>query len=246
MVIGNGMLAQRFASEFANSSHTLVFASGVSNSKMYNPASFLREERLLTESIRNYSSMRIVYFSTCGIYDPSLEETPYIIHKQKMEQLVSKLATSYLICRTTNIVGNKGNSNTIINYLIERIQSGAPFECWDKAVRNILDVDDFYRAVKLIIQRLRPSENMTVNVFNPLYYNIKDIVCIIEKHYSRHANYSIVDKGAGFYIPDTYGLESLYAELGIFFTDEYIAKVLDKYHPVSYQQNVNMANCGSK
>lgn len=50
MVIGNGMIAQRFASYKHNDDY-VIFASGVSNSRMKDDVAYEREIKLLADTI---------------------------------------------------------------------------------------------------------------------------------------------------------------------------------------------------
>ena len=80
MVIGNGMLAKAFGA-FKDNPEVVIFASGVSNSKETNNDSFKREEKLLNKVISENNNSIIVYFSTCSVYDDSVNETNYVLHK---------------------------------------------------------------------------------------------------------------------------------------------------------------------
>lgn len=230
------MIAKKFSPEFSSSGTILIFASGVSDSKKADTGTYLREEKLLIETILQFPAMRVVYFSTCSIYDPSQEKSFYILHKLNMERLIKMHASSYLICRTTNIVGENGNMNTIINYLIEKIATGSPFERWNNAVRNILDVDDLYAIIKALLEKFSSQENRTVNIFNPIFYSVKHIIQTIEKHLFKMANYIGVEKGCSYSIPDICGIHALYAEMSLCFPGDYLSKVLNKYYPVSFEE----------
>ena len=80
MVIGNGMIAKRFSS-YGDDKDILVFASGVSNSSSTGDVEYTREEALLSKAIQDNPHKTILYFSTCSIYDPSLQESMYVKHK---------------------------------------------------------------------------------------------------------------------------------------------------------------------
>ena len=85
MVIGNGMIAKRFAA-YTGNDQFIIFASGVSNSRTNDTAAYNREAALLLDTIKHNKDKTLVYFSTCSIYDPGEKDSPYVLHKLKMEK----------------------------------------------------------------------------------------------------------------------------------------------------------------
>ncbi len=228
MVIGNGMIAKRF-SRFADDADRLVFASGVSNSSNTEEAAFKRESDLLLEQMSLHPSATVIYFSTCSIYDPSMQRSAYVAHKQKMEELIKSVATSFIIFRVSNPVGFTGNTHTILNYFFEHINSSTHFTVWEYASRNLIDIDDMFR----ICENIMFDEkwlNKTVNVANPVNYPVTAIVQAIEKHIGINANYTLAEKGNSPLI-DTSDIQPLYSLLNIEFTQEYLPNLLKKYYP---------------
>lgn len=67
MVIGNGMIANRFTN-YKDDKEIVIFASGVSNSKNINKENFKKEFLLLEDIIKANPDKVITYFSTCSIY----------------------------------------------------------------------------------------------------------------------------------------------------------------------------------
>ena len=90
MVIGNGMIANRFMN-YKNDKDIIIFASGVSNSKDTIEQNFLREFKLLNQTIKDNPGNTFVYFSTCSIQDNDLASSPYVIHKKKLKNLLNKM-----------------------------------------------------------------------------------------------------------------------------------------------------------
>lgn len=218
-VIGSGMMATRFKADFAYDKNILVFASGVSNSKEQNTGAFMREEKLLRESIKEHEENKIIYFSTCSIYDPSESGSLYIKHKLKMEEIVFVHARNYMILRAPNLVGHLGNTHTIINFLVNKITASQRFECWKNSERNILDIDDFYKAATRVINE---SKNMIVNIFNYKYYAVPDIIRIIESFFGIKALYTEVEKGSSYRIKCGIKICSS--------ADDYLDMILSKYY----------------
>lgn len=228
MVVGNGMIAKRF-SRFADDVNRLVFASGVSNSSNTDEAAFKKESDLLLESISKQPEATVIYFSTCSIYDPSLQQSAYVLHKLKMEELIKSVAKSFIIFRVSNPVGFTGNVHTVLNYFFEHINSSTHFTLWEYASRNLIDLDDMYRICETIMENDKWL-NKTMNVANPVNYPVTIIVQAIEAHLGIKASYTLAEKGNSPLI-DTSDIQPLYASLHIEFTQDYLPSLLKKYYP---------------
>lgn len=220
MIIGNGMIARRFfGSVYQTLADTIIFASGVSNSKTTDKYEFEREQELMYETIEKYPGAKVVYFGTCSIYDPSVNQSLYIRHKLFMEALIQRIADSYLIIRATNLVGHSTNPHLIMNFLTSKIRNHEPFDYWVNSVRNILDIDNFYEAV---VQRM-DKNNETINICNSQSYPILGIIQAIERHYKKRAITIEKDKGSDFQIKGI-GLKIQ--------SDDYLGFLLNKYYPI--------------
>lgn len=228
MVIGNGMIAKSF-SRFADDASRLVFASGVSNSSNTDEGAFKRESDLLLAEMAKHPDATVIYFSTCSVYDPSLQESAYVLHKLKMEDLIKNVASSFIIFRVSNPIGFTNNHHTLINYFVDHIQSGSEFTIWQYASRNLIDIDDMNHICELIIND--PNWlNKTVNVANPVNYPVLQIVETLEEHFATKGNYTILEKGNSPLV-DTSDIQSLYSQLHIDFGNDYLQKLLNKYYP---------------
>jgi nucleoside-diphosphate-sugar epimerase len=228
MVVGNGMIAKRF-SRFANDTNRLVFASGVSNSSNKEEESFKKESDLLLQEMSKNPDATLIYFSTCSIYDPSLQEAAYVQHKLKMEDLIKSVASSYIIFRVSNPVGFTNNHHTLINYFVEHIRSQVPFTVWSYASRNLIDIDDMATICETIITD-DAWLNKMVNVANPVNYPVQLIIETLEQHFGMKGNYEIVEKGNSPLI-DTTEIQPLFSSLHIDFGNDYLNHLLNKYYP---------------
>ena len=94
MVLGSGLLAKAFTN-FNNDNSVIVFASGVSNSLQSEEGEYQREFTLLKTF--SFSSSLFIYFSTCSVFDHTLEKSPYILHKLKTEKFIRENFTSFII-----------------------------------------------------------------------------------------------------------------------------------------------------
>tara|TARA_R110000868_G_C10352711_1_gene716468 strand:+ start:69 stop:509 length:441 start_codon:yes stop_codon:yes gene_type:complete len=64
-----------------------------------------------------------------------------------MEDLIKENSKNYLIFRIPQIIGNNGNSNNLVNYLIDNIKDQKSFIAYDKVKRSIMDVKDVVNVV---------------------------------------------------------------------------------------------------
>jgi len=229
MVIGNGLIASQFY-DFHLDPDVVIFASGVSNSASEDPAAFSRERALLEAAAAKNKDKKIVYFSTCSIYDPSSSHNAYVKHKLEMEALVRTATPDFLILRISNPIGKFNNPHTFFNYFVQCIKTGQSFEIWANAERNIIDVDDFYQLSKLLIDD-NSFNRGTVNIANPYNYKVPVIIAAMEKHFGKKGNYNVADKGGALQI-DTQVVRGLLKIHPVNFADNYIDKLLQKYFSV--------------
>jgi hypothetical protein len=227
MIIGNGLIAKAFHENYANNDDVLIFASGVSNSSNTDPKEFIREKTLL-ESIL-LEQKKIVYFSTCSIEDPSLENSLYILHKLQMEHLV-KGVNDYLIFRLPQLAGKTHNQNTLLNFLYRKIINQEFFEIYAKASRNIVDIDDIKSIASYIIDANQTKNNIE-NLAQPIYINVIELVNLFENILGKKALYKRADKGSVYKVKNTLMLE-VANKLNINFNSDYLRKTLMKYYSV--------------
>ncbi len=230
MVIGNGMIAKRFSS-YGDDKDILVFASGVSNSSSTGEAEYKREEALLGQAIQNNSNKTVLYFSTCSIYDPSLQANRYVQHKLKMEQVIQDRCSSYIIFRVSNPVGFTQNRHTVLNYFVTHIKEQKHFTVWQYASRNLIDMEDVFKVCHHIVQS-GGHRNEIVNVANPVNYPVISIIKAIETHFSLKGNYSLAEKGNSPLI-DTTAIQPLFRLLHLEFNNDYLEALLQKYFPLT-------------
>lgn len=105
-IIGKGDIAQILNDREG----ALFFASGVSNSSCGDEEEFRKERDLL---MTQDQKLCIFYFSTISIY---LKESPYTLHKRKMERIIKSNWNHYNIIRLGNIDWGT-NPNTFLNYI---------------------------------------------------------------------------------------------------------------------------------
>ena len=99
MIVGDGLIAQAMNKYYSNDK-IIIFASGVSNSCEIRRKEFEREKNLLSKYIGRKE--RLVYFSTCSIFDKSLSQSKYVLHKINMEKFITYHFENFIIFRFPN------------------------------------------------------------------------------------------------------------------------------------------------
>lgn len=225
MIIGKGLIANAFAPHFGEDESLIIFASGVSNSREARSEAFFRERHMLIEAL-NLKKM-LVYFSTCSVNDPELIGTPYVNHKKEMEALV-RSAKDFAIFRLPQVVGKTQNPNTLTNYLFQQIKSGANFQVWRNATRNLIDVEDVALIATHLI-RSSIASGQTINIACPFSVSILQLVNIFEKVLGKKASYTVVDSG-GTYAIDSNIATQVAKKINIDFDDSYVEELIRKYY----------------
>lgn len=235
MIVGKGLLARAFGSDFGDDPDVVIFASGVSNSLETRPEEFAREAALL-RTLVDGDVKRLVYFGSCGATAPESELTPYMRHKRAMESLV--LAAPHgLVLRLPQVVGHTGNSHTLTNFLRNHIVSGERFTVWARAERNLIDIDDIVRVGSWLATEL-PSKATAVSIAATHSLPMPRIVGIFERVLGRTANCTYVEQGAPMAI-DTRMIESLAPRLGVDLGEGYIERVIDKYYAADRSSDID-------
>lgn len=226
MIIGNGLVASLFKD--SDLEDVIFFASGVSNSLETDPAQFLREKRLILKTIEEHPHKTFIYFSTCSIYDSSKTESPYVLHKLEMEQLVSHNCPQYLILRLSNVVGKGGNPNLLMNYLIRSVDNGDLINVHTKATRNLIDAED----VKNITQHLIKEKklNRMINMGYLENYSIIEILEIIEHTLQKKLNLNLIKAGAGYEIALQNVITDYFYQNHLQHKEKYLSDIISKYY----------------
>lgn len=223
MIIGYGLIATAFH-RYINREDIVIFASGVSDSKLNDAKAFERERKLLQEIQLRYPTRFFIYFSTTSVYDPELSENAYVKHKLEMENLV-QTHKNYLVFRLSEVVGLGGNAKGLGEFLYRHIRDQQPFELWKNAGRRLCDIDDIVTYASEIIDEKR-FENSTIVLSVEHYFYIKDIVRVFETLLDRKALYSSVSKGSCYDFPDEKGVQHCYISAD----DTYLRDIVAKYY----------------
>ena len=228
MIIGSGLVARAMSGRYATDSRTLVYAAGVSNSGCSDAREFERERERLERTLDAADAYRtVIYFGTVSVTDPDAATTHYVQHKLRMEEIVRR-HPGHLVLRLPQLAGNTPNPHTLLNFLYARIVRGERFTLWQRARRNIIDVDDVARVVPLLVadpeRRVR-----TLDVANPRDYAAGDIAAAMERLLGKRAIFDAVDRGGSCRV-DVAAILPLFNRAGVRFDDGYLERVLRNYY----------------
>lgn len=223
MIIGKGLIASAF--ENADREDVVFFASGVSNSLETDVHQFLREENLIRATIQQYPTQTFVYFSTCSIYDSSKHDSPYVLHKLHMEEIIKTSTANYLILRVSNAVGKGGNPNLLLNYLARSIQNNEVLNIHQKATRNLIDVDDV-RKITLALLNNSAVHHKIYNLAFKTNYFIDEIVASFEQILGLQAQKNHLNAGESYSI-DIQEIEDYFADIS---KSAYLDRLITKYY----------------
>lgn len=221
MIIGRGLIAQSL--QYINTESRLFFASGVSNSLETRSSEFEREFSLLKNSIEKHPDCRLVYFSTLSIHDQSKQNSHYVLHKLRLEEYIRTHTSNYLILRIGNIVGKGGNPNTLFNFLKAQISQGNTFTIHQRARRLLLDIDDVSEFLQINDNGLN---NQTVNFSYPYYFDLKEIVHVLESRMQKKAQYVETDEGDFYKVDFDETAKNFFTGIH---ADEYLKILAEKY-----------------
>jgi len=178
MVVGNGLIASVFKEEYKDRDDVVIFASGVSNSLETDVDQFHREENLLVETLNKNKDKRIVYFSS--FVDLCTQKREYFQHKLYMEFLIQDSGNDFLILKLSQVVGNGGNKNTLLNFICRKLKRNEEIIVYKKAYRSLIDVEDVKRMVDIVLDQ---QDNKCIYVTVPFIEKllVKEIVNLVAK-----------------------------------------------------------------
>lgn len=225
MIIGNGLIASLFYGE--DGDEVIFFASGVSNSLETRRAEFEREEFLIRQTIYQNPEKIFVYFSTCSIYDSSKTESPYVLHKLKMEQIVAQNCPQYLILRLSNAVGRGGNPNLLMNYLVKSVREGSQINVHTQASRNLIDVEDIRHLTMLFLKEKKL--NCILNLAYIHHYSVIEILQIMENELKISPKINLLKEGWGYEVMIPSEVRAYFHKYYLDDKDFYLSRMLKRY-----------------
>ena len=188
MVIGNGVIANRFI-DYSLQSKYLIFAGSVNSSAIKDENIILEEEASLRNALSNHPDITFVYFSTCSALDRDLAHTPYVQHKIRMENLIQELSKNFMILRLPQLLGLSDAKSSLVNYLFDAISTQKHFELWKDSQKNIIDIDDVHEIVGEILRR-KICHNKIINIASTRQISVLELVRNIENFVGCSAKYA--------------------------------------------------------
>ncbi|UFH30865.1 NAD-dependent epimerase/dehydratase family protein [Chryseobacterium sp. C-71] len=225
MIIGNGLIAKALKS--IDSEGILFFASGVSNSLETRDSEFEREHNLLKNTIDDNPEKTFVYFSTCSIYDSSKNNSQYVLHKLKMEQIIADSCDQYYILRVSNAVGKGGNPNLLVNYLVRAIESETKITVHTKATRNLIDVRDVCKITQEIIENFK--SNHIINLAYLQNFSIIEITETISNVLQTEPLLHLQNEGSGYEI-EVSKIEDYFKKNNLTDKEQYLRNLISEYY----------------
>lgn len=223
MIIGKGMIANRFMSRYKDDSNVIIFASGVSDSTEKNEELYNREKILLNEVIEKNSSKKFVYFSSIMVL--SGMESEYLKHKIKIENLIKERCKEYLIIRLPQILGDGGNKKNIANHFNSSVKNDIALKIQKNTIRSIIDVDDLFGITSECIDKIN---NEIVNLSYIEKINIYDLAKLFYKIHNKNENIIEMEQGYSIITKNSSIIDDIISTNNII-KDNYTQKVLYKY-----------------
>lgn len=231
IIYGKGLIANSLMKESIIAG--AFFAAGVSNSSTSSERDFDREKLELTNFIQKYKTERIIYFSS---FAAVCENTPYAIHKKRMEQIILQLAKEYTIIRLPQVVGITTN-NTLVSYFVKSIISNNKVNIYKNAKRRLIDVNDVARiAAKISVTDMQST---IINVGPPKSVSALFIYILISRILSSNVNYQLIEGGVDHKV-DLRDFEKIAGSHERIFQFDYQARTLKKYIKNIYYNQINL------
>ena len=232
MIIGSGFMAQNFHDQIQEIEklNICLYAAGVSNSQTKDEKLLVNDQNSIIEFSKKFDQKKkLVYLSTCSIYDPSRNKNPYVKNKLYIESLIKEKFNKFLNIRLPEVVGKNDNKSRLGNFFYNNIKNNKKFEIWEKAKRNIIDIQDVV-LLTIIFLKNHIKGNEIINIANPSQYIVREIVENLEKIINTKANYDLVSKGAEKWQIDIPEISEIIKKNKINFGHNYLHKVLKKYY----------------
>ena len=196
MVIGKGMLAKAFCF-YEQDENIILFASGVSNSKETKEEEFLKELNLLKKCLVDFPNKKIIYFSTCSIYDNYLSDTKYVIHKKNIEKFIIDNFNLYYIFRLPIVVGETKNENTLFNFFKNSLKKNEPIKIQKDAYRYLIDVNDLVCVISNILAN-NSNKSIIMNICYDNKISVFNLVDLMKKEIKSNSKVNLINGGSNY------------------------------------------------
>jgi hypothetical protein len=224
MIIGNGLMASVFIQDYKDNENFIIFASGVSNSSETNLEEFLKEKNLLIKTLHENPLKQIIYFTS--FIDTNISKIKYANHKKEMEEIISSSQNNYMILKLPQVIGNGGNKNTLINFIVNKLYNNEEILVYKNTYKSLIDVDDVKRITDVLLKAHTNKMHIEFPYIEKLL--VRQIVNLVAKQLKIEPKIKFID--SDFYdLPDL----SLVNQLILFQlninAEGYTEKVIKKY-----------------
>jgi len=229
-IIGNGFIGRnvnKLRKYIIKSGYT-IYTAGISNSNTNSKKELRKEVRLFKIFSKENNSKKLIFISTADVSNNLKRNNLYIINKVKIENIIRKEFKDYIILRLPQIIGNSKNKKTLINYFYRNIKKNKTIDVLSGVKRNILDIDDVIKVLKVIIFEKKLIKR-TITLSNKYFVQPIDIVKIFEKKLNKVAKirFKRVSK-------ENWNLENdmskkLFNKAKVKFDKNYLIKKINKY-----------------
>ena len=229
-IIGNGFIGRnvnKLRKYIIKSGYT-IYTAGISNSNTNSKKELRKEIRLFKIFSKENNSKKLIFISTADVSNNLKRNNLYIINKVKIENIIRKEFNDYIILRLPQIIGNSKNKKTLINYFYKNIKKNKTIDVLSGVKRNILDIDDVIKVLKIIIFEKKLIKR-TITLSNKYFVQPIDIVKIFEKKLNKVAKirFKRVSK-------ENWNLENdmskkLFNKAKVKFDKNYLIKKINKY-----------------
>lgn len=187
-IIGKGFIAKSFfkINKIIKKSNYIIYAAGISNSKTNSKKALFKEIKLFKKFTNKNYFKKLVFISTADINNNLKKKDSYIKNKIKIENIIKKRFSNYIILRLPQIIGNSKNKNTLINYFYQNIRKGKYITVYSNIKRNVLDIDDVIKVLKILLFD-KKIKKKTLTISNKYSFEPIDLVKIIEKKLNKKA-----------------------------------------------------------
>jgi len=223
MVIGNGLIASTFINDYQKDKRFVIFASGVSNSNETNSNEFKKEENLLKKTLEENKNKHIVYFTS--FIDP--HKIKYIDHKINMENIIKTSNVFYTILKLPQVIGNGGNINNLLNYMVHNIKNNNVISIYSNVCRSLIDVEDVKKIIDILIKKWLDKNTYVIFPYIEKML-VKDIVYLISKELNIDPIINMIDSEIYDLPEKTPVVNSIMNHLNII-SEGYTKKIIHKY-----------------
>lgn len=190
-IIGKGFIAKNLSkiSKEIIQSKIIIYAAGISNSNTESKKDLIREINSFNKFSKINKRKKLLFISTADVTNNLKNRSKYVKNKIKIEKSIKKNFKNFIIVRIPQIIGKSKNKNTLINFFYNKIKSRKTIKLLLNVDRNLLDIDDIIKMIKVIIMNNKINKKV-ITLSNKYFIQPIDIIKIFEKTLKIKAKYN--------------------------------------------------------